>query len=287
MLRFSFFLPLFLLVLTLSPAQTPSREGHLTIEEVVKLARAGFSEDVIITKIKRNGKAFDLSTAELLDLKKEGLSDNLIKFLLDPSQPYNPPPAAAAGASPTAPSASPSIAKKYPEDATASRVPSDPGLYLFTSNTPAKIDFKILFGTEVGKMPLKKGKAVAYLVGPAAGTRTKIAKPVFYLRPPNGKEIADFVLVLFKKKGDRREIDLGPPGPKQELKADAIRQFDSVEVGQKLFKLVPQHLDPGEYIFFLIGSAEPPKGVYGKGFDFGIDKADGASKVSPEKARRP
>jgi hypothetical protein len=263
----SSFLSFFLLIFALAPGQTPNREANLTIEEVVKLVRAGFSEDVIITKIKRNGRAFDLSTDELLDLKKDGLSDNLIKFLLDPSQPYSPspPPSTALAAKP------PPLAKIYPEDPFASRVPSDPGLYLFTGDAPIKVDLKVLLGTEVGKMPMKKGKAIAYLVGPAARTRTKAVKPVFYLRPPDGKEIADFVLVFFKKKDDRREIDVGPPGPKQELKAEVMRQFDSVEVGQRLFKLVPQYLDAGEYIFFLVGSAEPPKGIYGKGFDFGID----------------
>ena len=29
-------------------------------------------------------------------------------------------------------------------------------------------------------------------------------------------------------------------------------------------------LGMGEYLFFQLGSAEPPKGIYGKGFDFGI-----------------
>jgi hypothetical protein len=30
-------------------------------------------------------------------------------------------------------------------------------------------------------------------------------------------------------------------------------------------------LTKGEYMFFLLGSAEPPKGSYGKGYDFGIE----------------
>jgi hypothetical protein len=269
----SSFLPLFFLVFAFA-GQPPTREPNLTIEEVVKLARAGFSEDVIITKIKKNAKAFDLSADELLDLKKAGLSDNLIKFLLDPSQPYTPAPPP----SPGSPAAPPPIAKKYPEDAFASRVPSDPGLYLFAGDAPAKVDFKVMLGTEVGKMPMKKGKAIAYLVGPAAKTRTKATKPIFYLRPPDGKEIADIVLVVLKKKGDRRELEVGPPGPKQELKAEAMRQFDSVEVGPRLFKVTPQPLMAGEYLFFLVGSAEPPKGIYGKGCDFAIDSDSKAKK---------
>jgi hypothetical protein len=64
---------------------------------------------------------------------------------------------------------------------------------------------------------------------------------------------------------------MGPPGPKPELKAEAMRQFDSVEVGARLFRIGTGKLPKGEYLFFHLGSAEPPKGSYGKGYDFGID----------------
>jgi hypothetical protein len=247
--------------------QASNRPGNLTVEEVARLARAGFSEDLIITKIKRNGKAFDLSTDELLELKKEGVSDNIVKFLLDPSQPYSPP-SLPAGASPAK---SPEGGKKYPEDAFANQVPSELGLYLFNTTTPTNSELKILLGTETGKMPMRRGKAIAYLLGTAARTRTKASKPIFYLRLPERTNIADFVLVALNKKHDRRELDVGPPGPKQQLKVDALRQFDSTEVGPRLFKLTTQQLDAGEYLFFLVGSAEPAKGIYGKGSDFGID----------------
>ena len=68
-------------------AQSVASEGVLTVEDVVKMSRAGFAEELIVTKIKKNGKAFDLSTDEMFELKKQGLSDALIKVLLDPTQP--------------------------------------------------------------------------------------------------------------------------------------------------------------------------------------------------------
>jgi hypothetical protein len=43
-------------------------------------------------------------------------------------------------------------------------------------------------------------------------------------------------------------------------------------VGLRLFKISPSKLGKGEYLFFLVGSAEPPKGNFGKGYDFGIDE---------------
>src|SRR4051794_41482810 len=70
------------------PAERPA--VPLTVEEVVRLSRAGVAEDVIAAKIKKNGKAFDLNTDELLDLKKYGVTDTLVRLMLDPTLPYIP-----------------------------------------------------------------------------------------------------------------------------------------------------------------------------------------------------
>ena len=263
-------------------AQPPKSGDSLTVEEVVNLSKAGFSEDVIITKIRKNGKAFDLNSAELVELKRLGIGDSIIKFLLDPTQPYTPPPPAPPplpgkiDPSPVPPASSAPV-KHYPSDDYASRVPAEPGLYRFPGDLPARVDIKILLGTKegagLGKVLMKKGKVIGYLVGASAKTRLKEPSPVFYMRLPEGKAIEEVVLVAFDRKADRREIEMGPPGPKQEIKAEAMRQFDSVEVGPSLFKLTPAKLSHGEYLFFQLGSAEPPKGSYGKGFDFAIDEA--------------
>jgi hypothetical protein len=254
------FIPVMALSALLAMAQTPPATA-LTVEEVVKLNRAGFSEELIVTKIKKYAKAFDLSTEELVELKKQGLSDNIIRFLLDPTQPYTPtPPAAAVTAQ---------ISKKYPEDSLATLTPSEPGLYLFlNAKTPSRVDLKVMLGIHKGK--LLKGKSVAYLAGPSAKLRVRATKPIFYLRLPEGKEISDVVLISLLEKGDRRELD-GIPGLKTGLNPDVVWPFDQVEAGPKLFKLTPPALTAGEYLFFLVGAAEPDKGTFGKGFDFGVD----------------
>jgi len=82
------------------------------------------------------------------------------------------------------------------------------------------------------------------------------------------------LLINLDRKNDRREIDMGPPGPKPELKPETMRQFESLEVASGVFRLTPNKLDKGEYAFFLIGTAEPAKGNFGKGYDFGIDIAE-------------
>jgi hypothetical protein len=247
---------------------------QLSIEEVVKLHDAGFAEDVIITKIRKNAKAFNLSTDELVDLRKAGISDTVVRFLLDPSQPYSPPPAAPPPSGPPATGPTPSP-RQYPPDKNSAQIPAEPGLYWIVDDKPARIEPRLLLLSEAkgGFGKVLKGKGVAYLAGPAAASRTKEQRPIFYLRPPEGKGVEEFVLAQLVRKSDRRDLELVSSGKKQELNADAIRQFDSLEVGPRLFRLTPSKLAAGEYVFFQIGTGEPDKGTAGKGFDFGIDSA--------------
>jgi hypothetical protein len=256
----------------------------LSIEDVVKLSQSGFSEELIITKIKKHGKAFDLSTDELFELKKAGVHDSVIKYLLDPSQPYTPPPPPAPAAPPAAaPADKAAPMKDYPKDALAPGVPFEAGLYQFKDRAPVKIEMKTLLGVSegagLGKVLMKKGKMIAYLAGPGSKTRVKESTPTFYLRLAEGRTMEEVVLVALDRKSDRREVETGAPGPKQELKADVIRQFDSLEVGPRLFRLTTAKLVPGEYMFFLIGSAEPAKGSQGKAYDFGVDPPAPASNA--------
>jgi hypothetical protein len=280
-----------LLLVYPSAAQSVPAGTPLSVEEVVKLSQNGVSEDVIVTKIKKNGRPFNLNADELLELQKAGVKDTVVKYLLDPSQPYAPPappplpPPAAAPSAPVAPPAKPDPpSKKYPEDAYASRVPPETGLYRFHQNAPLKTDIKMLLGENqgpgLGKVLMKKGKVTAYLVGPLAKSRIADSAPVFYLRLPEGKSIEELLLLTFERKKDRREVDMGAPGPKPELKPETMKQFDALEVGPSVFRLSTSKLGNAEYMFYLIGSAEPPKGNYGKGYDFGIDAP------APEKKKR-
>src|SRR5215469_6450129 len=116
-----------LLLLNLNCPAQESAPIPLSVEEVVKMHDAGFSDDVVITQIRKNGKGFHLNTDEMLDLKKAGLSDSVIRFLVDPSQPYTPPaaPSGVGGAPP--PPLKPE--RQYPPDEIAAKVPPEPGLY--------------------------------------------------------------------------------------------------------------------------------------------------------------
>ena len=145
-----------------------------------------------------------------------------------------------------------------------------------------KVEIKVLLGEQagpgLGKVLLKKSKVIAYLVGPTSKVRVPEGTPVFYIRLPEGKAIEDLLLVALDLKNDRRELDVGPPGPKPQLKPEALRQFDSLEVGPALYRLSPVKISKGEFMFYLNGSAEPAKGNYGKGYDFGAGTVPGKKR---------
>jgi hypothetical protein len=269
------------LLLCWSYAQSPSGAAPLTIDGVVKLTGEKVSEDLIAALIRKNAKAFDLSSDEILELKRLGVTESIIKLLIDPTQPYLPPPRPEP---PPAPVAKPVVvpSKKYPADPNAAKVPPEPGIYRFQRNAPVAVDIKLFLGQKqgagVGKLLLKKGRVIGYLVGPASKNRLADVTPVFYFRAADGKGTEEMLLVALDQKKDRRELDLGPPAPKPEFNSDTIRQFDSLEVGPGLFRLTASALRKGEYAFFLMNTADPAKGNYGKGFDFAVDPPASAVK---------
>ena len=122
------------------------------------------------------------------------------------------------------------------------------------------------------------GKSSARNIRVASPRKTRDTSRFVSDQSAEGKAIEEIVLIALERKSDRRELEMGPSGKKQEFKAEAIRQFDSLEIGAQLFRITPAKLSTGEYLFFQIGSAEPPKGSYGKGFDFGIEEPAPAQK---------
>ena len=74
--------------LSISLAQETGKEpATLSLEEVLDLVHAGVPEDVVITRIKRYNKPFDLNSDEIRELKKRDVSQAVINYLLEPSRP--------------------------------------------------------------------------------------------------------------------------------------------------------------------------------------------------------
>ena len=73
---------LFLSVLATAAEAQRSAEGPLTNASVVKLVKAGFKEKTVITIIHNRPSAFNLDPEQLIQLKRQGVSENIIVAML-------------------------------------------------------------------------------------------------------------------------------------------------------------------------------------------------------------
>lgn len=258
-------------VLTLLAQDTPVRQP-LTLADIVRQVEGGISEDLVATSVKKTGRAYNLNEEEINELKRKGLSDALIKVLIDPSLPYErpaPPPAPVAGPAPPP-------APRKPTNPIAEKVPPEPGMYLASADEQefTKLPLRTLTAAKASRTAsiltggLKKPPVIGYLAGAQASTKVPTASPVFYLRLPEKVAIEEVLLLALAAKQDRREIELGSDPGKPIFPPGAVRQFESKEIDPGLFRISLVTLDPGEYIFYMLGSADEKKGIVGKGYEF-------------------
>lgn len=297
-----FIVPVFVLVFAVSlPAQQkpkpatasqqtapkPKPPEGLTVDQVIQMVKAGVPEELIIAKIQKNAKAFDLSSDQLIQLKTEKVSTNIVKCLMDPQAqltspvPVTPPAPPSATAETIAPRVTPVPVQPKKEDSAAPLVPEQAGAYYLNGSELIKVDIKTLGSSKVAgrlghhlTLGLKSVKINAYLIGPSAKTKVKETSPTFYVRLPEAFSIDEVVLVSLYVKTDRRELEVsaekGAVGSKQGLRMEVMRPFESQELGPRLYKIATSILGKGEYLFYLVGSADTIKGIYGKGYDFSM-----------------
>jgi hypothetical protein len=82
---------------TASQSAAPNAASSLTVDGVISLIDAGISADLIIAKIQKSGQTFDLSTEDMVRLKKAGASEAVMKAMMSTT----PAPVAVSG-TPTA-----------------------------------------------------------------------------------------------------------------------------------------------------------------------------------------
>lgn len=90
MKSFSLYKILFLLIalgINISAQQSSSNAVEiLTNNDVVSMAQANLAESLIVEKIKESKAAFDVSVAGLVNLKKSGVSDEIIRAMMEKSR---------------------------------------------------------------------------------------------------------------------------------------------------------------------------------------------------------
>lgn len=270
----------FLCVLLLSGvaiAQDPSKKpaGAWGVEDVLSMVKSGFKDELIISVIKSKGKPFDLNTAEITELTKSGVSQTVIEYMIDPTKPYVPPPPPAPSTPPAPPT---SMHPPTPLDPLAAKVPPDLGLYYLTATeTFSKLDLKPLVpakqpGKDSKLFGLLRGHIVGSMVDANAKLRLPaVAEAIFFIRLPEKATVDDYALLRVEPGKARRDLDFGTKPGKPVFPFNARASFESKQMAPGLYRLLLRLTQPGEYLFFILGSGDESKGLLGKGYDFAIE----------------
>ncbi len=252
----------------------------LTVEDIGRLVQAGISDDLIIAKLRKNGKAFDLSTDDLVKLKKAGASDRILSVMMDPGPPAPAPPAAPPVAAPAP--AAPAPATTTAPAAPTPGIPDEVGVYWAEHNGELHrvegiaVSNRRTGSTFASKMTLgiKRMRVNAQLNGPHAQLRVKERQPQFYFYLPEDASIGDYLLLRLAQRPDVRQIEIGEKTIwKEQVGVDHAKEisFTYKRVKNRLYLLTPNgELDLGEYGFYIAAGPLLEKAT-GRIYDFGID----------------
>lgn len=205
----------------------------LTVNDIIKMSRAGVHDDSTIAEFRRCDQHFQLSKNDLARLKNAGVSQRVIQAMIAPPSNTGAKPAASPSAATSASaksatsnasaqSANNSIANSpSPTNASPVPLPSEPGLYLLANQQQTKIPgHPVTFERTGSKLAsglnIKAAHNNVQIPGAHAQTMTG-TQPVFVFVPslqqtPNGMSADALLLVSLEVNGDGRQIDVAAGG---------------------------------------------------------------------------
>jgi hypothetical protein len=228
-------------VATLNSPFTTAQDSEITNARVIEMTKLGLGDDIIIARIKTGSCQFALSDNDLAQLKKANVSDKVVAAMLEASVLTKP------------------------------RVTIDGNPLELHTIGQEKVGGRLGHTVSLG---FKSVKGKAYLQGQHASVFAGSTPAIQIELPPNSS-IDDYILVLMDGKGDRRELEMssggGTVGQKHGIRSDRVMKTSYEPLGGRLYKIsVGKSLKRGEYIVYIVGSADYEKGIFGRGYDFTV-----------------
>ena len=267
-------------------------------DAVIKLVKAGLSDDLIVTTINSSPGAYDTSANGLIALKEAGASDRVVSAVLMRNSAAPPNASGPAPANSNLPSTA--AAGVDPDDPSA---PHEAGIYIYSASAPTGSKMTMLEpnvytqgktgGVFASAMTygIAKVKMKAVLRGAHANARVQDSQPIFYFyfeQTSAGLSNAsgifggtttpnEYTLLKFDIKGETRETMIGSAnvfGASGGTDDKAVTAFSYTKLRPGVYKVVLNGaLEPGEYGFISSGGsvAVGPMGgtTNSRVFDFG------------------
>lgn len=262
----------------------------LNNDSVIKLVKAGLSDDLIVSTVNAQPGTYDTSTDGIIALKTAGASDKVVAAIVGraaapAASVAIPTPAAVASAAPD------------PNDPASAH---DPGVYLMTTTHDGKSQLVFIDRAGSGREKtsnvlgsafsygIAKAKIKAEIPGAHAPVRTQEARPVFYMYFPSsnvlggfgGNDVitspAQFSLLSVEEKKDHRETAVAKMGfASASAGTDSKRMtlFTTDRVRNGVYKITPNtDLPAGEYAFIASSGMGGPATTHTVViYDFGVD----------------
>lgn len=248
-----------LLILSTIFVAGQSASGPLTNKSIVDLHKAGISDDVIITSINGTACKFDVSPAGMIALKKQQLSDELIKAMVNKTN----------GATAASPTAATKLAPA-PTPAKPSGVNIDllNYVHVMINNQPRPLE-KATAGMRT-KQGMFGGSAMWQIDGANSSVRLNLSDNATFLINTGGNTLPEMVLYRVKSVKGRREVAGMKVNTFSGVKTgEDVIPVDITKVKEGIYQLTPnKKLEKGEYFF--AGKA-PSASNSMEAFAFGID----------------
>ncbi len=232
----------------------------VTNQSVISLVKAGLDKSIIITTINNAQTDFDISTAGLTSLKKQGVPNEVIAAIVDKATGTTAPKSQTTKTSSTPPTQVENINHPYISNATSSTI-------LATEKSTA--DFK------AKRIALGYGGAnYQYeLSGVKSNIRIPSSDAVYFLIKLSGNNIQEYTLYKADVSGNKR---IAVIGKFKTITASAGLEASKSVIGlttteeNNLYKLTPsKKLETGEYV--LAVKAEATNAPSTTVFSFGVD----------------
>ncbi len=259
----------------------------LTNDSIIQLVKAGIDEDAIISKVQESQHNFDLSVQGMVALKQGGVSDRLMRFLMNPTKPPEPkaappaatpvksavpqespkpvePPAAVATTAKTASTAAtPTTASTAATAAPSPSLPGEIGVYFKRGEQWVEAQPEIVT-YETGGMFARLATAGIIqndvngrIKGPHS--RNAIQIPLeFLVVTAEGVTIKEYQLYRLHEQRDARKFlsVIGGIYSSGSATRDLL-SFEGTKIAGRTFSVKLPKLDVGEYGFLLSGAASP------------------------------
>jgi hypothetical protein len=258
-----------------------AQDAPLSKDTIIQMTKVGLPDDVIVNKIRSEGRPPKMSANDLISLKSAGVSDGVLRALVNPAPVADPP----------------GMTLTVPRGQNDPVAPHDPGIYMVknTEEDGRKLVlmeraaaghekttnlWAYMFSYGIARMNVK-----AQIPGSRADLRSTETNPVFYMYFPATGNLgagdaitspSQFSLLSLEEMKDHRETAVAKFGLGNASEGNDDKRtikLNMEKIRSYAYMVTPDvSLKPGEYAFVAAS------GVGGSGsrgsvviFDFGVD----------------